>query len=85
MVNYLAILATIAGIILSIGYFPQGIKILKRKKSKDISPITYLFFLFGVSIWLIYGINLKNAPLIISNIVAVIGCLFVLVAYTRYK
>ncbi len=85
MVNILAVLATIAGVIMSLGYYPQAIKILKRKSAKDVSPITYLMFFPGVVIWLLYGISLKNIPLIVANIVAVIGCGFVLFAYYIHK
>ena len=84
MVNIIAILATIAGIIMSLGYYPQTIKIIKKKSAKDVSPTTYLMFLPGIVIWLIYGISLNDLPLIIANSVALIGCLFVLVSYFSY-
>ena len=67
MVNIIAILATIAGIIMSLGYYPQAIKIIKKKSAKDVSPTTYLMFLPGIVIWLIYGISLNDLPLIIAN------------------
>ncbi len=85
MVNIIAILATIAGIIMSFGYYPQAIKIIKKKSAKDVSPTTYLMFLPGIAIWLIYGISLNDFPLIIANSVALIGCIFVLVSYFLYK
>jgi len=83
--NILAILAIIAGVIMSFGYYPQAFKIIKRKSAKDISLLTYSMFLLGIIIWLLYGISLKDTPLIVSNILALIGCCFVLTAYLIYK
>lgn len=85
MTNLIAVLATIAGVIMSLGYYPQAIKIIKRRSAKDVSPTTYMMFLPGIAIWLIYGISLKDFPLIIANSVALIGCVFVLISYFIYK
>jgi len=85
MANVIAILATIAGVIMSLGYYPQAIKIIKRKSARDVSPITYLMFFPGIVIWLIYGISLEDFPLIIANTVALIGCIFVLILYFFFK
>lgn len=83
--EFLAMLATITGLVMSFGYYPQAIKILKRKSAKDVSLITYLIFTPGVIIWAIYGISMKNLPLILSNSMNLVGCLFVLIAYSIYK
>lgn len=50
MANIIAILATIAGVIMSLGYYPQAIKIIKRKSARDVSPTTYLMFFPGIVI-----------------------------------
>lgn len=83
--NILAILATIGGIFMSMGYYPQAIKTLKRKSVKDISLATSLMFFPGIILWLLYGLSIKNLPLIISNIIAGAGCGFVLVVYYLYR
>jgi len=83
--TFLAILATIFGMTMSIGYFTQTAKIIKRKSSNDISLITYLIFGTGVTVWLLYGLSIKDFPIIISNIVALIGALSVIISYFFYK
>jgi len=83
--NLLAVLATIAGVIMSLGYYPQAFKIIKNKSAKDISLLTYSMFFCGIVIWLLYGISLKDVPLIISNILALIGCCAVLIPYFIYR
>ena len=85
MTNLLAILATIAGVVMSLGYYPQAIKIITKRSAKDVSPTTYLMFFPGIIIWLLYGISLKDIPLIVANTVALIGCAFVLIAYSIYR
>ena len=60
-----AILTTLAGL-------PQLIKILRTKKSNDLSLTMVLMFVFGILLWLIYGIMLGDLPLIIANSFAII-------------
>ena len=84
MNNLLPILATLAGIIMSLGYFPQAYRMFKRKSVKDISLTTYLIFLPAIIIWLVYGLSIKDTPLITANILAFIGCSSVLMAYLKY-
>ena len=79
--DILPIITTIFGTLMGFAYLPQTYKIFKRKSAKDISIITYLFFGIGVVIWLIYGITISNYPIIISNIVALIGVVSVILAY----
>ena len=85
LVDILAILATVLGSLMSLGYFPQTYKIIKRKSSADVSVSTYLIFTPGIIVWLLYGISLNNLPLIISNIIALIGAVSVIIAYFHYK
>ena len=83
--DILIILTIIFGIAMSFGYFTQTYKIFSRKSSKDISLWTYLFFALGIIIWLIYGITINNFPIIISNIVYLIGAISVIIAYFSFK
>jgi len=82
---FLAVLATIFGIAMSFGYFTQTYKIITRKSARDISLLTYLIFGSGVTVWLIYGISIKDLPIIVSNTVAIIGALSVIISYFAYK
>ena len=59
--NILPILTTIFGTLIGFAYFLQTYKIFKRKSAKDISIITYIFFIVGVVIWLIYGISISKS------------------------
>ena len=85
MIDILTTLAIIFGTAMSFGYFAQTHKILKQKSAKDVSLATYLFFTFGIIIWLLYGISINNYPIIISNVVFLIGAISVIVAYFMNK
>ena len=61
MIGFIAaFLTTFSGI-------PQIVRLLRLKESRDISLVTTLFLGFGVLLWLIYGINIGDMPLIAAN------------------
>lgn len=84
-IDILNVLVTIAGVLMSLGHFPQAYKIYKRKSSKDVSLITYAIFTIGSFIWLAYGITLNQWPIIATFIVAVVGTLSVITLALKYR
>jgi MtN3 and saliva related transmembrane protein len=83
--NTLAVLTTLFGIAMSFGYFTQTYKIIRTKSVKGVSLATYIFFLIGIAMWLIYGLTIKDLPVIISNIVFLIGAIAVIIVYLVYR
>lgn len=81
----LAILTTIFGAAMSFGYFTQSYKIIKTKSVKGVSFATYLFFTFGITMWLIYGLSIRDFPIIISNLIFLIGAISVISVYLIYR
>ncbi len=81
----LGILSGTMGTIMSLGYFPQVYKIIKRKSSADISLLTFSVFWLGVLVWFFYGLSINNFPLIIANHVGILGTSTVLVVYFKYR
>lgn len=80
----LAFLATITGIVIGLASVPQAIKIFKRKSAKDISILTYSILIIGAIIWLLYGIELTNFPLIIMNSLGFIIFSLVIIGWFLY-
>ena len=74
----------VIGVVGQLMFYTQGIKIFATKSAGDVSLIGFLFGLLTVSSWLIYGILIKNRALIVSNIVAVAGALFVVIGILIY-
>jgi MtN3 and saliva related transmembrane protein len=82
--SLLSTLATVFGIISGVANFPQAIKIFRRKSAKDISIITYLSLLAGAIIWILYGLELGNLPLIITNCFGAINIGLVVLGWFLY-
>lgn len=57
----------LAGFLTTISYFPQVIKTLKFKETKDIALGMYILLTTGVGLWFAYGVLLGSWPVIIAN------------------
>jgi MtN3 and saliva related transmembrane protein len=75
----------IAGILTTISFLPQVIKILKTKDTTSISLLMYIIFTTGVFLWLIYGILVKDYPVIIANFITFILASMILTLKIREK
>jgi len=73
------------GVIMSLGYFPQAYKVYKNKSSKDISLLAFVIFSLGTLTWFIYGLTIKDIPIILGFILGVIGSWLVLILSIIYR
>ena len=62
-----SIIGTIAAICTTVGFIPQIIRGRKTRELSDVSPIMLTLLLVGCSLWLIYGIHLKNPIIALAN------------------
>jgi len=81
---YVEIVGFAAGILTTIAFLSQVIKIWKTKSTKDISLGMFIAFTTGIFLWLIYGILINSPPIILANIVTFILSLTILVFKVRY-
>jgi len=81
VLEYLAILA---GIVMSVGLIPQISKIYANKSAKDISPSTFLTLVIGMFVWVLYGFEINDIPVIINSTLAFIGYLLIFVGWVFY-
>ncbi len=65
------------------GFIPQIIRGMRTKRLDDVSPIMYVLLIFGLSLWLSYGVHLKDMIIIAANAVAIVLSAFILIL--RYK
>ena len=63
----------------TIAFLPQVIKTWRTRSTKDISLAMFLVFTTGIFLWLVYGVILRDVPLIAAN-----GTTFVLSATILY-
>ncbi|MCL4106739.1 UNVERIFIED_CONTAM: hypothetical protein GTU68_048183 [Idotea baltica] len=83
--SIITVIGTIAAVITTIAFLPQVIKIYKSKNTSDISLSMYLLFTSGVLLWLIYGIMIKDTPIIIANGVTLVMACAILAMKLKYK
>lgn len=84
-INFIKVIATIMGVVMSLGYFPQAYKVYKNKSSKDISLVAFIIFGLGTLTWFIYGLTIKDFPIIIGFVFGVIGSWLVLILSLIYR
>ncbi|MFQ5712844.1 MAG: SemiSWEET family sugar transporter [Candidatus Scalinduaceae bacterium] len=77
------IIGIIAAVSTTSGFIPQLLRGIRTKKLEDVSPLMYIVIIFGFSMWLSYGIHLKDVIIIGANLVALIFSAFILIL--RYK
>lgn len=75
---------TIVGVAMALSGVPQIIKIFQRKSAKDISPTTYITVILGTVIWILYSLQIKNTPLLLSNSIGIIANTTILLGWYLY-
>ena len=76
--NHVDIIGLIAGAMGGFALFPQVLKVLKTKSTKDISREMFLLLASSIFLWLIYGFLLNNYPIMIANFFGIIQSFIIL-------
>ncbi len=84
MAELMTLLGFAAGICTTASFVPQVFKSWKTKETKDLSMAMLLLLVFGVALWLTYGILTKDMPILIANIVSFVLTLSLLTLKTRH-
>lgn len=66
-------------------FVPQIFKAVKTRSVKDVSLFTLLQLALGVVLWILYGIHLKNAIIIVANGVTLLSMIILLFLYSYYR
>lgn len=74
-----------AACLTSFAFIPQVLKMRTTMSAKDVSLITLIQLSLGVSLWIIYGIYLKDYIIILANSVTLLTLLSALFLYYKYK
>ncbi len=83
--DYIKLLGLAAGTITSITFLPQVILIYKTKSAKDLSTNMLALLILGVSMWLAYGIIVKDVAIIYTNSMVLGMSLIMLYFKFRFK
>jgi len=84
-VTPVTLIGLIAAVLTTSAFFPQAIKIWKNKSAKDISLPTFLVISTGFFVWLVYGVLIKDLPVIFANIVSFIVAGTILIFKIKYR
>ena len=66
-------------------FLPQVIKAYKTRHTEDISILMYLILVFGIGLWLLYGIMISDLPIIAANGVTLVLVCSVFALKLKYK
>jgi len=75
----------VAGTLTSIAAIPQVVKTLRTRHARDISIWQPALLAVGVALWMIYGIIIRDLPLILANIIPLVCNALLTVLKLRYR
>lgn len=76
-VGYLAAICTTGA------FIPQVLHTIKTKNTQGISLAMYVIFVFGVFLWLLYGLDIGEKPIIVANSVTLFFAAIILLMKLR--
>ena len=82
--DWTTLIGLIAALCTTGSLLPQVIKILRSKKTTDVSLLMYAILTAGLFLWLIYGLILRDFPLIFANSVSLTLSACVLILKIRH-
>lgn len=68
----------------TVAFVPQAIRTVQTRDTHGISLWMYLLFTTGVTLWLVYGLILRDLPLILANVTTLVLALIVLALKIRH-
>jgi MtN3 and saliva related transmembrane protein len=74
-----------AALFTTFSLLPQIIRIWKLKEARDISLFMPLMVSVGAVLWLVYGIMIAEAPVIVANVVSLLVALITLFVTIKYR
>lgn len=74
----------VAGALVSCSLIPQLIRVFQLKSAREISMLFTSLMLLGIGLWLIYGIYLRLAPVILWNAIGAVLVALLLWAKLKY-
>lgn len=83
--NSMTWIGLLAGTLTTISFFPQMVKTWKTRSTKDISLEMFLLFCSGLLLWIVYGLFVRDIPVIMTNVATFILAFPILVLKLKYK
>jgi len=78
------LIGMIAGVLTTLAYVPQVVKVWRSRSARDISLGMFLLMNAGIALWLVYGLLINSPGLIGANVVTLCLTAAVLVAKLKF-
>jgi MtN3 and saliva related transmembrane protein len=69
----------------SFAFIPQIIKVAKSRSVKNVSFLTLLQFVAGISLWVVYGVVRNDSIIIAANGVSLASLFILIYLYACYR
>lgn len=79
------VVGIVAGALCTMSFVPQVIKIVQTKNTRDLSLLTFSVFAAGVALWCVYGLIIKEIPIVAANFVTLLLIMYILGMKIKYK
>ncbi|MBI4440463.1 hypothetical protein HY638_05810 [Candidatus Woesearchaeota archaeon] len=73
-----------AMVVMALSLTPQVIKSWRTKSTKDISILWNSLYIFGLVLWLVYGIGINSWPLVGGAVIESVLAISLIVLKVRY-
>lgn len=83
--NSIQLTGYLAGFVIAVSLTPQVWKAWKTKSTTDISLLWNAIYIFGLLLFFIYGIGIREMPIIVMNTIEIILAISLIVAKLIYK
>jgi MtN3 and saliva related transmembrane protein len=74
----------LAAFLTTVSFIPQVVKVVVSKETEALSLWTYILFVIGITLWLVYGLMSRDYPLIFANSITLVLGLIVLKYKLKY-
>lgn len=78
------IIGLVAGTLTTTSFLPQVIKAWKTRHTGDISGYMFIMLVTGISLWLAYGIVMRDIPIVAANAVSLVLVSVILYFKVKY-
>lgn len=83
--DFTAALGLAAGILTASSLLPQLVTTIKKKKASDVSLLMFIVLLIGNSLWIWYGLEKRDLPIIATNIFSLSLNIIMLILKIKYS
>ncbi|WP_447970439.1 SemiSWEET transporter [Nitrospira sp. M1] len=83
--NGTTVIGLLAGVLTTTAFLPQLIQTWKTRSADDVSLGMLLTLCTGILLWIVYGVSLRDLPLIVANGVTFVFAFTILCLKIHYK